>query len=594
MRRQPGDTRYCFSDVSLLVNVKPRKIADHLLLVFSLHTVVLVAIIALGSAFITRYQVIHRINTSLKNIVATAALSIDGTRHAHFTGPLAEQDEAWQATRHFLARVRAANGLEPDHLYSFTIPDPDNPAVLKFAVMLHDRPFIGDVYEVTPENIPRLQRLIETQEPETSEIYEDEYGTWISAYAPIIDETGRVNGILEADYRVDDERFAWFRLLTLHYQPVLALFIAVLGPGLFLVLVTARSFARPIEQFVTLTESIQQEQWDHPIPEMRWDEMGRLRVAFEMMRHKIQRQMGELQRFAGDLEVKVRERTHELEEKNLMVLKTQKQMAINEKMASLGTLTAGIAHELKNPLNFVNNISDVTIELIEELLQELENLPKDMAYLREDLEQLIRNTQIIRKHGLRADTIVANMMELANDQGHFQEVELNAVLNEFVRLAWYSQKVEEQSFRLIEDYDPSIGKVFVNPKNLGKAIMSLVNNGVESMMEKEQPSGCKATLTVSSRALEDRIEITVRDNGTGIPEEDLTRIFTHFFTTRPTGSGHVGLGLPIAYETVTGEHQGQLTVASHPGAFSEFCIKLPLDVVKPGPPPPGSLQRATA
>jgi ligand-binding sensor domain-containing protein/signal transduction histidine kinase len=265
---------------------------------------------------------------------------------------------------------------------------------------------------------------------------------------------------------------------------------------------------------------------------------------------------------------------------------TQQQLVVQEKLASLGMLTAGIAHEIKNPLNFVNNFAilsiDLTGELRDLLVADSEKL--DIATqqgIREVLALLEQNIAKINEHGKRADSIVKSM--LMHSRGESRErrpAEINTILDEYVALAYHSMRGQDSSFniKIEKNYDRTIGMLEVVPQDLCRAFLNLVNNACYATHEKKKKLGDNYSplLSVCTKNLGDKIEIRIRDNGTGIPDAVRGKIFTPFFTTKPAGQG-VGLGLSITYDIVVQEHNGEIIVETEEGEFTEFVISLPRD-----------------
>ncbi|MFD2573082.1 tetratricopeptide repeat protein [Spirosoma soli] len=270
----------------------------------------------------------------------------------------------------------------------------------------------------------------------------------------------------------------------------------------------------------------------------------------------------------------------------------QTQLIHQEKMASLGELTAGIAHEIQNPLNFVNNFSEVSTELVEELREgPLHHLPEpEKAYADELLNDLTQNLQKVVHHGKRADTIVRGMLSHSRiATGSKQLTNLNALAEEYLKLAFHGLRAKDKDFNaeLVTDFDPRVGKVNVVPQDLGRVLLNLYNNAFYAVRQKqEQISQVLAgdvepdtgdyhpRLTVSTRRLDDHIEIQVRDNGTGMLVPVQQKIFQPFFTTKPTGEG-TGLGLSLSYDIVTKGHGGTIRVDSQPGEYTAITIQIP-------------------
>ena len=256
---------------------------------------------------------------------------------------------------------------------------------------------------------------------------------------------------------------------------------------------------------------------------------------------------------------------------------TQQQLIQSEKMASLGELTAGIAHEIQNPLNFVNNFSDVNKELLEELKGEASKGNLDVVKTIAD--DIINNEEKINHHGKRADSIVKGMLQHSrSSSGTKEPTDINALAGEYLRLAYHGIKARDQSFhaQTKTDFDNSIGKIKVVPQDIGRVILNLINNAFYAVDEKKKQNrnGYEPIVSVSTNKNKDKIEIKVKDNGNGIPQKVLDKIFQPFFTTKPTGQG-TGLGLSLAYDIVTKGHGGELKVNTREQEGSEFIISLP-------------------
>jgi len=258
-----------------------------------------------------------------------------------------------------------------------------------------------------------------------------------------------------------------------------------------------------------------------------------------------------------------------------------------EKMASLGQLTAGIAHEIKNPLNFVNNFAGLSVELLDELkettapaiatLDEVTRTEVD-----ETIGLLTGNLEKIAEHGKRADNIVRSMLEHSRGGGgERRSVDLNNLVEEALNLAYHGARAQDQSFNITleRDYAQSLRSIDLAPQEMTRVFLNLFGNGFYAANKRVHANGAagfRPVLTVVTRDLGDGVEITVRDNGTGIPAEIKDKLFQPFFTTKPTGEG-TGLGLSISYDIVTQQHGGTITVASEVGEFTEFTIRLPRD-----------------
>jgi signal transduction histidine kinase len=246
-------------------------------------------------------------------------------------------------------------------------------------------------------------------------------------------------------------------------------------------------------------------------------------------------------------------------------------------MASLGELTAGIAHEIQNPLNFVNNFSDVSNELLEEMKTELEKgNTKDVIAIVDDVKQ---NLEKILHHGKRADAIVKGMLQHSRTSSSQKELtDINGLADEYLRLAYHGLRAKDKSFnaKFITDFDNNVGKINIIPQEIGRVILNLINNAFYAVSEKQKRSNgqFEPTVSVSTRKMADKVVIAVTDNGNGIPQKNLDKIFQPFFTTKPTGQG-TGLGLSLAYDIITKGHNGEMKVETQEGEGSKFIVIIP-------------------
>jgi two-component system NtrC family sensor kinase len=283
-------------------------------------------------------------------------------------------------------------------------------------------------------------------------------------------------------------------------------------------------------------------------------------------------------RLFDSVEARTRELTKSLEE-----LRTaQNRLVQTEKLASLGQLTAGIAHEIKNPLNFVNNFSAVSVELLDELQEALPGTGLDDNSRAEigELANLLRgNLEKIVQHGKRADSIVKNMLLHSREgSGERRPVDLNSIIDEALNLAYHGARAEKQEFkiRLERSFDPTAGEVDLFPQEITRVFLNLIANGFYAAMKRkaEELDGYEPMLAAATRNLGDSVEIRIRDNGSGIPPEVKEKMFNPFFTTKPPGEG-TGLGLSLSYDIVVKQHAGSIEVDTEPGEFTEFRIVLP-------------------
>jgi signal transduction histidine kinase len=256
---------------------------------------------------------------------------------------------------------------------------------------------------------------------------------------------------------------------------------------------------------------------------------------------------------------------------------TQQQLVHSEKMASLGELTAGIAHEIQNPLNFVNNFSEVSVDLLKDLETEISNENKEEAItLVTDLQQ---NLQKIGFHGKRASSIIKGMLEHSRaNSGTKENTDLNLLALEYIRLTYHGFKAKDKSFNgyFMTDFDEELPQVRIVPQDIGRVLLNLFNNAFYAVASKSKQvkNGYSPTVTVSTKQINKRVEIRVKDNGEGIPEHLLGKIFQPFFTTKPAGEG-TGLGLSISFDIITKGHLGEMKVETKEGEWTEFIITLP-------------------
>ncbi len=371
---------------------------------------------------------------------------------------------------------------------------------------------------------------------------------------------------------------------------------ALLGLGLLLAATAGTLLAQrmvvPIRRLQSGAERLGSGERSQPIEIRTGDEIETLADRFNQMAAKVQESH-------DTLEAKVEARTEELQareqearaarlaaEQALSDLhKAQDRLVETQKLASLGQLTAGIAHEIKNPLNFVNNFAELSAELTDELCEVL--AAKDAALpdaARAEINDLARtlngNLAKIVEHGRRADSIVKNMLLHSRaGAGERRPADLNALVEESLNLAYHGARAENPAFNvnLRRDLDPCVGEVELFPQEITRVLLNLFGNGFYAVRERQRSApqpGFEPTLWVATRVLPKGVEIRVRDNGTGIPDETRAKIFDPFFTTKPAGEG-TGLGLSLSFDIVVKQHGGSFGVESEPGAYTEFVIVLP-------------------
>ncbi|AWH84665.1 hypothetical protein HYN59_05810 [Flavobacterium album] len=285
-----------------------------------------------------------------------------------------------------------------------------------------------------------------------------------------------------------------------------------------------------------------------------------------------------------ELEELVKERTAELEHSLENLKQTQNQLIQSEKMASLGELTAGIAHEIQNPLNFVNNFSDVSIELLDEMEEELDK--GDLAEVKAISGDIKQNLEKIMHHGKRADSIVKGMLQHSRaSSGQKEPTDINILADEYLRLAYHGLRAKDKSFNadLITHFEEGLPKVSIIPQDVGRVLLNLFTNAFYATQQKQksllndkqgEAIAYKPTLMVTTLQKGNSVEIIVKDNGTGIPDAIKDKILQPFFTTKPTGEG-TGLGLSLSYDIIVKGHGGTIDIQSEEGEGSEFTVALP-------------------
>jgi two-component system, NtrC family, sensor kinase len=297
----------------------------------------------------------------------------------------------------------------------------------------------------------------------------------------------------------------------------------------------------------------------------------------KMLNLEISHKAEEAKKELNELNEEIRAQKEKLEITLADLKSTQAQLIQSEKMASLGELTAGIAHEIQNPLNFVNNFSDVSTELINEMNEEItKGNIDDAMHIAKDLKN---NLEKITHHGKRAGDIVKGMLQHSRtSSGAKEPTDINALAEEYLRLAYHGMRAKDKSFqaKMETDFDKTIGNINIIPQDIGRVVLNLITNAFYVVNEKrnKQHEGYEPAVTVSTKKAGDSIYVSVKDNGDGVPQKILDKIFQPFFTTKPTGQG-TGLGLSLSYDIVKA-HGGELKVETKEGEGSEFIISLPV------------------
>jgi signal transduction histidine kinase len=362
------------------------------------------------------------------------------------------------------------------------------------------------------------------------------------------------------------------------YASLQRLAIVLLAASIFAVLAgifLARRMVVPIQALRSGAERIGGGDFSQRISIRTGDELEGLADQFNDMGARLQESY-------TDLENKVEQRTAELRQSLNDLRTAQNRLIQTEKLASLGQLTAGIAHEIKNPLNFVNNFSAVSTELIDELNEALQSAALDGKTKQEveELTGMLRgNLEKVVQHGRRADSIVRNMLLHSREgSGEHRAVDINAVVEESLNLAYHGARAERPAFNVTLEraFDPAAGMVDIYPQEITRVFLNLISNGFYAAAKRKESEGdgFAPTLSATTKDLGGSVEIRIRDNGTGIPPEVKERMFNPFFTTKPAGEG-TGLGLSMSHDIIVKQHGGTIDVNTEPGVFTEFIVTLP-------------------
>ncbi len=299
----------------------------------------------------------------------------------------------------------------------------------------------------------------------------------------------------------------------------------------------------------------------------------------------LQQRVAELERALADAQARLQQETTQRQQLESALQEVQNELITQQKLASLGAMTAGIAHEMRNPLNFVMNFAELAIELMQELREVLHQHRSGFdALTLEDIDDIFfaldQNVQKINEHGRRTERIVKAMLE--HTRGHTgsrEPTDLNALLDEYINLVYHGFRAQDASFTMTleTDYDNRIGLVDVVPQDIGRVFLNVLNNACYAAHTKAQGLGDRAftpLLSVRTAKLADGVEIRIRDNGDGLSPEVQAQMFQPFYTTKPAGSG-TGLGLSISHDIMVQQHQGTIRAESDPGVYTEIILTLP-------------------
>ena len=346
-----------------------------------------------------------------------------------------------------------------------------------------------------------------------------------------------------------------------------------------LVYVISRSIVRPLRVVGEVAQQVTQEgRFDLQAPITTQDEVASVASSLNKLIERVRSLLSEKEL-----------RAQELETSNTELVSTQKKMIAQEKLASLGSLTAGIAHEIKNPLNFVNNFAEIAVELVDDLTDDIEDQKEQLdAEFYEDTTEVLDSLKTlvgkIDHHGKRADGIVANMLQHSRSgESEWKEININELVKESINLAYHGMRAKQSDFNLEfdNDYDDSIEAIEASPQDLSRVFLNIASNACYAIYQRQLGEGddFKPLLKVRTRQQDDQVTIYIRDNGQGMTPDVKAKVFDQFFTTKPTGEG-TGLGLSLSYNIVVEQHKGTMNVESESGIYTDFIVTLPKSSAK--------------
>lgn len=351
--------------------------------------------------------------------------------------------------------------------------------------------------------------------------------------------------------------------------------------GILMGFLLAKNISEPVLELRDAANRVSQGDLTQRVNNNSKDEIGELGMAFNKMVNDLGTARKEIEERSNDLikqQKKITTQRDQLAETVNELKNTQQQLIQSEKLASLGELTAGIAHEIQNPLNFVNNFSEVCIELIDEMEQQLTNRDENEAII--VASNIKQNLEKILEHGKRADGIVKNMLlHSRNSSGEKQPTDINVLADEYLRMSYHGLRAKNKSFnsKMTTTYDERIPKLKIIPQDIGRVLLNLFNNAFYAVQQKQKTEGSQyiPEVRVSTTLNRHFAEVSVWDNGTGIPMALRDKILQPFFTTKPTGEG-TGLGLSLSHDILVKGHRGKIDMHSKEGEYTEFIISIPV------------------
>ena len=503
--------------------------------------------------------------------------------------PLRERFEATAGSIHRSLDAFEKHEEEEDH--SHDRPDSQSPDSLE-DISLHDR--LSSIFEDLISFGRRENNGFDLRGRELA--VNDELSALLFENQTLgIDIVARVESVVNDSSLAAGEMTSKAAAVTATSTKLLVAFniVGISGAALLGWLLVQRRLIRRLEKLSNQMQEMADGNLELAVDTRGNDEIARLAKALEVFRNnalEVQR-LNLVETLANQLQEKNEELAHTNEE----LERAQDQIVMREKLAALGQLTAGVAHEIKNPMNFIMNFSEVSQELLEELLEEVAKIEAgggsaeeeyDSELVEEVAGDLTGNLKRIHEHGTRANRIITDMLKMGRGGGEWQPIDLSVLLNDNASLAFHSARAANSEFQLEiqEDYAPDIGEITVQPQDIGRVFLNLVTNACYATDEKRKTlaaadDGSKKdyqpTLSLSTRLVQDRIEVHVRDNGTGIPESALERIFNPFYTTKPTDEG-TGLGLSLSSDIIR-QHGGEIRVETEEGEYTDMIVVLPLD-----------------
>ena len=568
-------------------------------------------------------------------------LVVAGSSFYSFTRLAAIKDDIDEVSSFWLTRAQVLGGLEVNisilrlgQIQFVAATDPERReafAMVASASIDSILTYMDRYNDVRLDSLDRqleaAEERLQAEETELVDAFEDSWDAYLGELLPFLDleeeldEETRISVFDESHDDFESVRRDIGHLVGLNFEAwqISALradtnfraarfvtnvvFIGAIILAVLIVIVMVRLISGPVVALRMAAERVAQGDRNVRISVDSADEIGSLAKSFNRMtvalgeneaelakrQQLLTRTNAELQASSRDLRVQKdeTERKNAALEDALERLKAaQQQLVVREKMASLGQLTAGIAHEIKNPLNFVNNFSKMSREIIADLMEELQdNSDSKVGDVLEDLQDLLNdlkfNAERIGEHGARADSIVRSMLLHSRGKpGERVSTDVNELLDEYLNLAYHGMRATHPNFNvtLERSFDPKVEPIDAIHQDLGRVFLNIVNNAMYAVHEHSQSSknqGFEPTVTVETRRDDHSIVVRISDNGSGIPEEIQSKIFEPFFTTKPTGAG-TGLGLSLAYEIVTDGHGGALEVESELGEGTTFVITLPV------------------